>query len=84
MTDLFQLSCTRSVYCADDVLEKLEGHTQLFNFLFSFSTKNVFDYPECVLPSCPPPPPLPLPVLPNGIRNENMETENEKEGNGED
>lgn len=27
------------VYCADDVLEKLEGYIQLFN-LFSFSTKN--------------------------------------------
>lgn len=49
-------SChAQGVYCADDVLEKLEGHTYLFNFLFSFSTKNVFDYPECVLPSCPAP-----------------------------
>lgn len=42
------------VYCADDVLEKLEGHIQLFN-LFSFSTKTIVDYPECV---SPPPPPL--------------------------
>ena len=49
------------VYCTDDVLEKLEGHIQLFNFFFSFSTKNIFDYPECISPPpatfTPPSPP---------------------------
>ena len=52
------------VYCTDNVLEKLEGHIQLFNFLFSFSTKNIFDYPECV---SPPPATFTPPSPPNKI-----------------